>query len=326
MPQHPLDELLEILDQQPPIEPADIAGYQVQRVSGGSNNLLYRATGDGGDFAIKFTLNDGRDRAGREYHALIVLFDYGLDVAARPVLLERDRYSRPLVVQTWIPGEIHDYPPQTEADWLRLLRYLNIIHQITPQQASLPLQPAIVSPASPDECRRIVQEQVNRIPEHERPAVLNQVLQRFENLPVPAWDTPQIRLIRSDANNSNFVWTPDTLHSVDWEYSGWGDPAFEIVDLVMHPAYLSLTSEQRAWVLMTYCELAREYHSDNTLEQRMQVYSQTMAAWWVARFCRYLYEIPRGLDPRLIERAPDAQATGEARLAIYLERAAQLLG
>lgn len=325
MPQHPLDEVLETLDQQQPVDPVEISGYHVRRGSGGSNNLLYRATGDGGDFAIKFTLNDGRDRAGREYQALIVLFDQGLDVAARPVMLERDRYSRPLVVQTWLPGEIRDYPPQNEADWLRLLRYLNIIHQITPQQASLPLRPAILSPASPDECRQIVQEQVNRIPEDERPEVLNQVLQRFTVLHLSEWGEPQIRFIRSDANNSNFVWTAETLHSIDWEYSGWGDPAFEIVDLVMHPAYLSLSPEQRTWVLETYKTIAREYRQDDTLEQRIQVYSQTLAAWWVARFCRYLYEIPRGLDPRLIERAPDAQTTGEERLAIYVEWAGQLL-
>lgn len=35
-------------------------------VGGGANNRLFRATGSDGDWAIKFTKRDERDRAGRE--------------------------------------------------------------------------------------------------------------------------------------------------------------------------------------------------------------------------------------------------------------------
>jgi len=47
--------------------------WRIARLTGGANNRLYRATGDKGEFAIKFTLRDARDRAGREYHALAAL-------------------------------------------------------------------------------------------------------------------------------------------------------------------------------------------------------------------------------------------------------------
>ena len=47
--------------------------WQITRIVGGFNNLLYRATGSWGDLAIKFSIRDNRDRASREYSALLAL-------------------------------------------------------------------------------------------------------------------------------------------------------------------------------------------------------------------------------------------------------------
>jgi len=48
-------------------------GWQITRIVGGFNNLLYRATDSWGDLAIKFSIRDKRDRASREYSALLAL-------------------------------------------------------------------------------------------------------------------------------------------------------------------------------------------------------------------------------------------------------------
>jgi hypothetical protein len=79
-------------------------GWRITRVAGAGNNLLYRATGDRHDLAIKFTIRDDRDRAGREYHALLALEQVGLAIAPAPLWLERERYAQPVVVQTWLAG------------------------------------------------------------------------------------------------------------------------------------------------------------------------------------------------------------------------------
>jgi hypothetical protein len=81
---------------------------------GGYSNLLYRVTGPSGHWTVKFTVRDRRDRAGREYHALLALRQAGLSVAPEPLLLDRRRCAQPVVVQTWLEGEVSSEPPSTE--------------------------------------------------------------------------------------------------------------------------------------------------------------------------------------------------------------------
>jgi hypothetical protein len=81
-------------------------GWTINCIDGGANNLLYRATNPHSDLAVKFTVRDERDRAGREYGALLALQQAGLWIAPQPVWLERERYAQPVVVQTWLNGDV----------------------------------------------------------------------------------------------------------------------------------------------------------------------------------------------------------------------------
>lgn len=92
-------------------------GWRLTRINGGLKNLLYRATGHSADLAVKFAIRDGRDRAGREYGAPLALQQAGLLVAPAPILLERMRYSQPVVVQTWVDVRVSSAPPATDAEW-----------------------------------------------------------------------------------------------------------------------------------------------------------------------------------------------------------------
>lgn len=47
--------------------------WQIQRLGGSANNILYRATSSDSDLAVKFTIRDARSRARREYNALLGL-------------------------------------------------------------------------------------------------------------------------------------------------------------------------------------------------------------------------------------------------------------
>jgi hypothetical protein len=55
------------------------------------------------------------------------------------------------------------------------------------------------------------------------------------------------------------------------------------------------------------------------------VHYALMLVWWVARFARYLSDIPRGLDQRLVPPRPDWQAHGAAQYARYLAQAESVL-
>ena len=101
----------------------EIPSWRIRRVDGGRNNLLYRATGPAGDVVVKFAREDGRDRAGHEYQALTALRRAGLDLAPRPLLLDRVAYRWPVVVQSWLPGEVGSMP-RTDDEWDGIVGHL----------------------------------------------------------------------------------------------------------------------------------------------------------------------------------------------------------
>jgi hypothetical protein len=107
--------------------------------------------------------------------------------------------------------------------------------------------------------------------------------------------------------------------SVDWENSGWGDPAFEIADLITHPAYEAVAQARWDWLIDAYVERT----GDRTAALRARTYLTILLAWWVVRLARYLYEVPRGLDQRLVSHPPDWQAETERKYARYVARAEQ---
>ncbi|NPV06729.1 MAG: aminoglycoside phosphotransferase family protein [Anaerolineae bacterium] len=296
-------------------------GWEIARITGGANNLLYRATGPLGDLAVKFTLADPRDRAGREYTALLALHRSGLRVAPVPLLLDRSSYSLPVVVQTWLEGEVSKEPPADDGEWTLLLKHLAAVHSLSPADTDVEIRPAHVTAPSAEAAVRLVREQAERIPEADRPALLSGILDRLEARDLPRWPTPEPRLCRADANITNFIRRPGGWCSVDWENSGWGDPAFEIADLITHPAYLGVPCQRWQWVAHTYCELA----GDGDKLVRIWAYYGILLCFWVARLARYLYEVPRGLDPRLVELPANWERDRLRKYRHYRRLAAQWL-
>jgi hypothetical protein len=60
----------------------------VRRVTGGTNNALYRVEAGGRSYACKLCVADGRRRTAREYGALQLLHAARLDVAPQPLWLD----------------------------------------------------------------------------------------------------------------------------------------------------------------------------------------------------------------------------------------------
>jgi hypothetical protein len=50
-----------------------------------------------------------------------------------------------------------------------------------------------------------------------------------------------------------------------------------------------------------------------------------MQVWWAVRWTRTLYEVPRGLDQRLVERGPSWQGEAERAYARALARVERIL-
>ena len=129
---------------------------------------------------------------------------------------------------------------------------------------------------------------------------------------------PPLTLCRVDPNLLNFIRRPDGWVSVDWENSGWGDPAFEIADLLAHPTCLDVTQERRLWAMQRYAS----QRGEPELLERMAVYYALMLAWWAARFARLYDDIAAGgPQPGLAQRALLTLDQANARCDLYTERA-----
>jgi thiamine kinase-like enzyme len=291
--------------------------WQITRITGGRNNLLYRAFGPGGDLVIKFTVRDERDRAGREYGALAALCQAGLSIAPEPIQLDRANYDQPVVVQSWLEGEVSDTPPTTDDGWQKLVQHLASVHTVTPEKMRMQLPWATINANTAEQGKQRVWQQVTHIPRRAQPASLRALLRRFEASQFPEWPSAPVALCRLDNNIANYIRRPGRWASVDWEYSGWGDPAFDVANLVTHVAFQDVVPSRWKWLIDHYCSPVE----DGSTAIRIQVYCDILLVWWAARLARYLYEMPRGLDERLAVWPDGYQADIQAKYDHYLNLA-----
>jgi thiamine kinase-like enzyme len=288
--------------------------WRIESVSGGANNRLYHATSGEADLAIKFTIRDARDRAGREHRALATLAEAGLSIAPRPFFLETSRYPLPVIAQEWVAGDVLDGPPSDDAGWQALIAHYATIHTLTPRVVSREFPSAVLTMDSADAGRRRIDDQMRAIPPSAQPARLRALVDGVAAATLPAWQAPPLALCRCDPTPLNFLRTEAGLVSVDWENSGWGDPAFEIADLLAHPAYIALDPVRQDDVIVGYASA----HDDPRFADRARAYYHLMLVWWAARFARMLYEVARGQDQRLVPRSADWYAQSNAKLQRYL--------
>lgn len=310
-------ELLAFLSDTKPIASGFCREWQFARANGGANNLVYRAAGPDGTFAVKFCVRDERDRVGREYKALSLLQRRREQLAPKPVELERERYFAPVVVQTWLGGEVLLEPPASVAAWEPLLAYYAALHRVIPTYEENSVSRALHTATSVAEGKALVRRQLAHLPDEAYPPGLHELLVRFERWPGPSWPEPRLSLCRVDPNVTNFIRTEHGLRSVDWENSGWGDPAFEVADLLAHPAYGPVSAETAAQVARHYADLS----ANRAAPARIVTYFHIVLVYWVVRFARTLYEVPRGLDERMVARPKAWREDTARKFRTYLELA-----
>ena len=310
-----LDRLLRHIDETRPVGRETWNDSTIARIDGGANNLLYRVLHEGNDIACKFTIRDKRNRARREYAALSAIQARGVDISPSALWLDETSYSQPVVLQTWIDGHSLPGPPEHDSDWHRLIEHYSVIHTIKRRDSEKRLKNAVLNFQNGQQGKQLVLQTAGNVPAEEHPKEFVELLKWFENWTPPAFPEVTLALCRDDANWRNFIEREDKIVSVDWENSGWGDPAFEIADLITHPAYETVTPERWETVIHIYAKLM----DDSNCEIRIRTYHLEMLMWWVIRWLRYLYEIPRGLDHRLVQRSDNWKPRTKRKLELSIK-------
>lgn len=313
IPPHLLDQLLKFLALARPQNALEWHEWHVTPVPGGANNLLYRIDRGAQKLAVKFSRRDKRKRARREAQALNALQSTQPPLAPRLLHYGHIMVDLDVTVQSWTPGEVSGQPPQKEEDWRALVAHYAALHSISHQQLPGTFLNAVLNADSHVGAKQLVFTQLSLIPTEAQPDTLRASIKKLDRRKAVVWPKPPKRFLRNDPNLLNFIRLPDGWISVDWENSGWGDPAFEIADLLAHPCYMSIPEQRRKWIVETYIS----FMEDEQAAERIQTYYEVLLTWWLTRLARMLYEVPRGLDQRLIERPAEWQVDIKARYEIY---------
>jgi hypothetical protein len=126
------------------------------------------------------------------------------------------------------------------------------------------------------------------------------------------------RLCHVDPNPANAIWGEDgRVRWVDWEYSGWGDPALDLAEFRWHPELACLSASQIAWLREQY----QPPPGDCGFEQRLRLWDALLAARWPFLLLRWLWSVHNGPDRVRLSMQEVRAAELRRRLMALIERA-----
>ena len=288
-------------------------GWQTMPISGGGNNLLFRATGELGDYAIKFTIRDERDRARREFAALRALQESNLTLAPKPILLDTDSYEHPAVIQSWLPGHMVQEAPHTDQDWSDWLEYLANVHELSPERVQVDLQDCLEN-ANGGYAREAARLR-DTVGKEGLSTQIVELTEKLRRLPLDRWEPVPTRLCRADHNIRNFIRHDGSLKSVDWEYSGWGDPAEDVAEMMAHATYMDVPESRWESVIDTYANLS----DIENVRDRIRVCLAIKIVGWAVRLARS-FEGEKSGRTRLATTG-EWRVDTEKKYRYYLDRA-----
>lgn len=207
-----------------------------------------------------------------------------------------------------------------------LLDHVLAVHTVRPSdtpalsiaEVAVPLPPATLRATHPHELLAFLQQRAAALPPDatiEPVAALLAGLEKREFRDCPA---PSLALLHCDPNLRNFVRRPSGWLSVDWENSGWGNPALEIADLMAHAAYMDVPMAIWEWVVQQVVER----WEDDTAVTRIWAYYPLLLTFWVVIFTQSMYELTHGLpNNRLAPRPSDWAETLPQKYNYYLQLA-----
>jgi aminoglycoside phosphotransferase (APT) family kinase protein len=300
------------------VNSAAFNGWTVEEAARGYNGIVFRVRSEDADLAAKVSQIDERDRAGRELAALELLDRHGVAVAPEPVGVVHapDGISVDVMFARWRPGTPLAEPPSPGSSvWRTILEAYATFHRLGIADGGAPLRPAVLGV----DLYQVVDDMRDRARQHGDldSDGLIAAAERSIHATLP---TVQSRcLIQCDANLQNVLLdgSGEAVTIVDWENSGWGDPCFDLANILMTPQLADRTVEEWEPLFAAHAELL----GDSRLADRTRAHACVISAWWVVRL-RQEIAAP---TPRLPGVVRPGERTRKELVALCEERAATLL-
>lgn len=281
----------------------------IERGGPGLGNAVFRVRLNGDIFGCKLFIADERQRVCREWVALNAFAAAGLTVAPTPVAYAPGGpLPQPAIVYRWIEGEPPGNGPLPDDDLIQLVTGLHQVHRTPPLPGTTPL-PAWLHPANYQAYLDEISASMALVQDWAASSAARAV-------GLPAWvaDLPaltpllieavrQAAAVVKDAGSTGAFPTPVLVHAdgnldsilrdtagnlvfMNWESSGWGDPAYDLAKLRWHPRALHTPAAQWDAALATYQPLP----TDTTFSERIAVYDRLAPVWWIGRSAMHLLE------------------------------------
>lgn len=291
------------------LHPANSPSVYIERRGQGMNNSLLRVEVSGEAYACKLFVADERRRAWREWTALDRMWRAGLGLAPEPIVYLPDGpLPQPAVVYRWAEGASLTRQITGVQDLAGLVSALGTIHRAS----DVPDMGSLIAYHQPPEYAAYVaeiRENVDRVqvwasrPKSDAgllpdwaadlpllaPAISETVALAEELVRASGMSGayPQRALIRVDGNLDNILSNAHgRLTFVDWEYSGVGDPAYDLAELRWHPSAGHLPAVWWDEALDSYAPPI----ADGEFSKRLALYSRLLPIWWVGRSALFLLE------------------------------------
>lgn len=258
--------------------PGDIAALDrvaLRPLTGGMNNTLFRLQHDGRDLCLKLHRVDHRDRAHREWQALTLLTQRGHPRVPQP-LWRSDREDLPAIVMTYAAGTplggAHLQPAHLDA----LTAALTDLYSITPADVTDALS-EVVTPATAM-LQRLHDTCTSPTASAEQRRLVD-LWRRWSAGPDPDLiraPIPQQVFGRGDPSLANALWDGAELTLLDFEYSGWTDPAYELADLIEHP-------RSRATPDSSWRDFTDRFGLSPGAQARHEAARRMLALFWLTR-------------------------------------------
>ena len=294
---------------------AQANGWDVEEVARGSNGIVFRARSGAEDLAAKVSQLDERDRAGRELAAFELLARRGVTVAPEPKGVVRMPDGVPVAVlfAGWRPGAPVGQPPGPRSPvWQSILEAYAAVHRV--ELDGVRLRPAMLGV----DVHQVVEDMRRRARlngDRASEPLIDAAGRSIEST-LPTGQAR--RLVHCDANLANVLLEGERTTIVDWENSGWGDPCFDIANIVLTPQLADQPLADWEPLFAAHAELL----GDASLADRTRTHARLMAAWWVVRLRQEL----AAPTPRLPGVVRFGDTSTEERLARCEERADLVLG
>ena len=276
----------------------------VSRANPSLNYAIFRVNTPEDIFCCKLLLADQRQRALREWNALRILDQHSLELAPLPVMLDESLSVLPLpvIVMSWVQGRPLNHQRLIPPMLNELIYALQRVHSLSPKQTTFDLPAGWTQPltfaamsqsfvdrlqiyqawlqeANPGLPRVSIQGlQEARLQRQLETAVSQSVrlveqAARLSNTPTPA-------LVRRETTLADVLWTPDgKVRLLDWDASGWGDPAYDLAALRWHPQNQDLSPRQ--WELMRAAYVPPPL--DDAFSQRLRAWEALLPVDWCLR-------------------------------------------